>query len=612
MAAAVSLLLFCVDLPAADLKYLFDGGDFKYTDTLRQLKRYWQDRELLDWIRDCAQQRLEDDRFPLAVPERCSWPSRGSEEVVEAWSLARWQQAMMRLGARPHRDHQGSLLRLTIVGAGFTPELRKHLGTVVHPQQQLSDAWRACIAVRHVEERADLPSATSPKASVLLLVLHSTRGRTLHVLSHGPEFSVGGALDALTASGAPLLIGLVCCALDEPALKELESWTRKRANCHVVLASKPDLLLGQLAEAASREMAQLTEAVACMVGADASTADRVSTDMVMQLAAELMPRLTRAGSDYLTLLFTPEGSRICLSSSACLLPSAAVTAVQLPPECESKLHLGPYGQRHVLSGSTMQQLQQQPSPSSPPLAEPMTVSLPPVESSSSIAVQSSPPTEPLPSESASMVRTKIDEGKRSSLSGRASDSVGKVRKERTHCKGMDKKKQNKSKKKPCAQLRAVKLVAPAELAVLKSSLPGTVQNHLAAETLMAYTAEVSVDAACLGRCTLLFTCLSMCGSSYRNHTINHGRDLKPKAKALAGAFSPPEAPAALYPKPLADAAWLLHDVSSADAEELLRLFCVSTKRQPPASLMLGTKSRKVFVRTAAARVPCPASSQMLE
>ena len=604
--AAVSLLLFCVDLSAADLKYLFDGGDFQYTDTLRQLKRYWQDCELLDWICDCAQQRLEDDRFPLAVPERCSWPSRGSEEV-EAWGLARWQQAMMRLGARPHRDHQGSLLRLTIVGAGFTPELRKHLGTVMHPQQQLSDAWRACIAVRHVEERADLPSAASPKASVLLLVLHSTRGRTLHMLSHGPEFSVGGALDALTASGAPLLIGLVCCALSEPALKELESWTRKRANCHVVLASKPDLLLGQLAEAASREMAQLTEAVACMVGADAQTADRVSTDMVMQLAAELMPRLTRPGSDYLTLLFTPEGSRIRLSSSA-------VTAVQLPPERERKLYLGPYGQRHVPLGSAMQQLQQQPSPSSPPLAEPTTVSLPP-ESSSSIAVQPSPLTESLPSESASMVRTKIDEGKRSPLSGRASDSIGKVRKERTHCKGMDKKKQKKSKKKPCAQLRAVKLVAPAELAVLKPSLPRTVQKHLAAETVMAYTAEVSVAAGCLGRCTLLFTCLSMCGSDYRKHTVNLGRDLEStEAEALAGAFSPPEAAAAaaaLYPKP-ADAAWLLHDVSSADAEELLRLFCVSTKRQPPASLMLGTKSRKVFVRTAAARVPCPASSQMLE
>jgi hypothetical protein len=188
---------------------------------------------------------------------------------------------------------------------------------------------------------------------------------------------------------------------------------------------------------------------------------------------------------------------------------------------------------------------------------------------------------------------------------------------------MDKKKQKKSKKKPYAQLRAVKLVAPAELAVLKSSLPCTVQKHLAAETLMAYTAEVSVDAACLGRCTLLFTCLSMCGSNYRKHTMNHGRDLKKnstKAKALAGAFSPPEAPAAaaaaaaaaLDPKPLADAAWLLHDVSSADAEQLLRLFCTSTKRPLPASLMLGTKSRKVFVRTAAVRVPCPASLQMLE
>ena len=53
---------------------------------------------------------------------------------------------------------------------------------------------------------------------------------------------------------------------------------------------------------------------------------------------------------------------------------------------------------------------------------------------------------------------------------------------------MDKKKQKKSKKKPCAQLRAVKLVAPAELAVLKPSLPRTVQKHLAAETVMAYTA----------------------------------------------------------------------------------------------------------------------------
>ena len=122
-------------------------------------------------------------------------------------------------------------------------------------------------------------------------------------------------------------------------------------------------------------------------------------------------------------------------------------------------------------------------------------------------------------------------------------------------------------------------------------------------------------AGCLGRCTLLLTCLSMCGSDYRKHTVHLGRDLEStEAEALAGAFSPPEAvaavaaAAALYPKPLADAAWLLHDVSSAAAEELLRLLCVSTKRQPPASLMqLGTKSRKVpvFVRTvtAAARVP---------
>ena len=239
----------------------------------------------------------------------------------------------------------------------------------------------------------------------------------------------------------------------------------------------------------------------------------------------------------------PVPAEVGLEMARALLP--ATSLLPHPP-----IYLGPCGQRHVLSATER--------PPRPPTAA---ASLQIKESSPSVAMEIEEECQLVPVQ--------------------ARDSTGKVRKVRIHCK------KNCKVPSPHAQLRTVEPVEHAKLAELASSLPPTVRSHLVAETMWACTAEVSS----LGRCTVLFTCVNMFGGDaavYRKRTINIGRNLKATKSAAAD------------PKPLADAAWLLHDVSSADAEELLRLFYVSTKRQPSASPALVTKPRKVFVLTEAA------------
>ena len=120
-----------------------------------------------------------------------------------------------------------------------------------------------------------------------------------------------------------------------------------------------------------------------------------------------------------------------------------------------------------------------------------------------------------------------------------------------------------------AQLRAVQL-APAELL---TTLPRVAQQHIAAQHMVACTAEVH---GFIGPRTLLFTCQGLDGGdkeAYRKRTVN--------LKARLNPASSPSQP------------WQQHHVSSADVEELLRLYCLSVARPAPPELV--RKANKMFV-----------------
>lgn len=312
-------VLLCV---AAVLKHLFGNEEFEYTHDLKNMNGYWEDRTLIEWIRERAKEPLDPARFPLPVPERCSRRSVCEESADEAvqfaarsWNLSLWRGTMTRLGKQPHRDHQHRLLRRTVVCDGFSLALRHHLNSVFHPRQQLTNEWQRAFSVEHVETDAELVKVAAQPASVLLAVVHTVEEHSLHLVSDRSACNISDALDRLCDPHfPPQLLGVVCCGLSKQQLKLLAQWAR-RTSCHVVVAAKPGLQLGQLAEPAPQEMAQLTEAVACQLG-DLPASTMLATEMVVQLASTMMPQLTHADNQFPVLLYTPEGDCICLSKAS--------------------------------------------------------------------------------------------------------------------------------------------------------------------------------------------------------------------------------------------------------------------------------------------------------
>lgn len=119
-------------------------------------------------------------------------------------------------------------------------------------------------------------------------------------------------------------------------------------------------------------------------------------------------------------------------------------------------------------------------------------------------------------------------------------------------------------KQHVSQLRAVEMGS----SELIATLPSVAKKQVAANIMLAYTAEV---VGLVGRRTLLFTCQGMGGGdhdSYRKRTVNLGRDLKRQSSDM---------------KRLS--------VSSADVEQLVQLYCLSSRFNAP----LVHRSHQVFV-----------------